>query len=109
MMTRISALLAALALTCAAPAYAGDAAAGKDKAAACVACHNADGNSSNPAYPKLAGQYENYLDKALKDYRDGERANAIMKGMAASLSDEDIANLSAWFASQSSELHVLNH
>jgi cytochrome c553 len=82
----------------------GDAAAGKAKSATCVACHGSDGNSPIPIYPRLAGQYEDYLRKALTDYQNGARQNPIMKGMAAPLSAEDIADLSAWFASQPSGL-----
>lgn len=83
------------------PAWAGgDAAAGKAKSAVCAACHGADGNSPTPAFPKLAGQNDDYLAHALKAYRDKTRSNAIMNGQAASLSDQDIADLSAYFASQ---------
>jgi cytochrome c553 len=78
----------------------GDAAAGKAKSATCAACHGSDGNSPIPTYPRLAGQYEDYLRKALTDYQNGARQNPIMKGMAAPLSAKDIADLSAWFASQ---------
>lgn len=82
-------------------AAAGDAAAGKAKSAACAACHGADGNSPTPAFPKLAGQNDDYLVHALKAYRDKSRVNAIMNGQAANLSDQDIADLAAYFASQS--------
>ena len=79
----------------------GDAAAGKEKAAqVCAACHGADGNSTDPQYPRLAGQYESYLVQALKEYKDGRRKNAIMLGFASGLSEADIENLAAWFASQ---------
>ncbi len=86
---------------------AGDPAAGKEKAAACVACHGEDGNSPIPTNPRLAGQYEDYLAYALSTYRSGERQNPIMSGIASGLSDEDIADLSAWFASQTG-LNILN-
>ncbi len=79
---------------------AGDPVAGQKKAQACAACHGADGNSTVPLYPKLAGQYRDYLEHALKAYKTGERKNPIMVGMAASLSDQDIADLAAWYASQ---------
>lgn len=83
------------------PAWAGgDAAAGKAKSAACSACHGADGNSPTPAFPKLAGQNDDYLAQALKAYRNKTRTNAIMNGQAAALSDQDIADFSAYFASQ---------
>ena len=83
-------------------ALAGDIEAGKKKAAeVCAACHGLDGNSPNPAFPKLAGQYETYLEKTLIAYKTGERENAIMSSMAAALSKEDIENLSVYFSSQS--------
>jgi len=78
----------------------GNAAAGQAKSATCVACHSPDGNSVITIYPRLAGQYEDYLRKALTDYQQGTRHNPIMQGMAAPLSAQDIADLSAWFASQ---------
>jgi cytochrome c553 len=81
-------------------AYAGDAAAGKAKSATCAACHGADGNSANPMWPKLAGQHVPYLEKQMKDFRDGRRKDPVMAPMAAALSDADIANLAAYFASQ---------
>jgi cytochrome c553 len=72
----------------------------------CVACHGVDGNPSNPDYPKLGGQHPDYLAKALRDYQSGARNNAIMKGFATMLKDEDIANVSAWYANQP---EVLSH
>jgi cytochrome c553 len=66
----------------------------------CVACHAADGNSSTPANPKLAGQHPEYLIKQLQEYKSGKRANAIMQGMAATLSDDDMRNIAYWLASQ---------
>ena len=90
-------------------AQAGDAAAGAKKAEACAACHGATGTSENPTFPNLAGQYEDYLRKALHDYKSGARKNPIMAGMAAPLSDEDIADLAAHFASQPGKLFVLKH
>jgi len=85
-------------------ASAGDAKAGEQKAATCAACHGADGVSSIPTNPILAGQYASYLEFALKSYRDGSRQNAIMAGFASQLSDEDIADLAAWFSSQKGPL-----
>jgi cytochrome c553 len=95
-----------------APAHAqplgGNPAAGEQKSAACVACHGSDGNSSDfPAYPRLAGQYEDYLYKSLRQYRDGTRVNAIMAGMVAPLSDQDMRDLAAYYASLPGKLHVL--
>lgn len=86
----------------------GDAANGEKLSATCAACHGADGNSTSGVNPKLAGQYESYLIHALKEYRSGARANATMAGMAAGLSDQDIRDLAAWFASQESTLQVLD-
>jgi cytochrome c553 len=77
--------------------------AGKSKTQTCVACHGPDGNSVVPNWPKIAGQYENYLEKELKDFRLGEkgpRYEASMYAMVAGLSDQDIADLSAFYASQ---------
>lgn len=77
----------------------GDAAAGKAKSEDCVGCHGLNGRSNNPNYPNLAGQKENYLIKATKDYRDGKRNDAIMGTIVKGLSDADIANLAAFYAS----------
>jgi cytochrome c553 len=77
---------------------AGDAAAGKVKAASCVACHGADGVSSNPAWPNLAGQKEAYLVDSLKAYEAGARDEPVMAGIAKALSDADVANLAAYYA-----------
>jgi cytochrome c553 len=80
-------------------------AAGQAKAKeVCAACHGADGNSQVQDYPKLAGQHSDYLEKALRDYKSGARKNPIMAGFAGALSNEDIANLAAWFNSQPAAL-----
>ena len=79
---------------------AGNAAAGQSKSAVCHACHGATGQSVQPIYPNLGGQHQDYLSKALHDFRDGSRQNAIMSGFAANLSDADIEDISAWYASQ---------
>ena len=86
---------------------AGKAEAGKAKAAqVCAACHGADGaKPSAPDQPILAGQYYDYLVKALADYKSGKRNNPIMKGFVANLSSQDIEDLAAWFSSQKSSLH----
>ena len=84
--------------------------AGKAKAQPCQACHGKDGNTPLDAtYPRLAGQHASYLEKALKDYRSGARANVIMAGFATPMTDEDIKNLSAYFASLPGDLHDLSH
>lgn len=96
-------LLVATALLAAVPTTLlakGDPAAGQQKAKVCEACHGLDGKSIAPTYPNLAGQHESYLIKALADYRAGRRTNAIMAPMAANLSDQDIEDLAAWYASQ---------
>jgi len=81
---------------------AGNAAAGQKIAAqTCQACHSADGNSTNPQYPRLAGQHKNYLERALTEYRKGGRSNPVMKGFAAGLSEQDVEDVAAWFSSQS--------
>lgn len=82
----------------------GDAAAGKAKSVTCAACHGADGNSSNPEWPKLAGQGEQYLFKQLMDYKEGRRDNASMNPMVAPLNPQDMADLAAYYASQSPTL-----
>ena len=79
---------------------AGDAEAGKSKSAMCAACHGPDGNSPAPTFPKLAGQHADYLAKQLAEYKSGERQDATMNGMAAALSEQDIADLAAFYASQ---------
>ncbi len=84
----------------------GDVEAGKAKAATCAACHGADGNSPTDMYPKLAGQHASYLAKQLAAFKAAAtggngRANAIMGGMAMPLSEQDMADLAAYFASQS--------
>lgn len=78
----------------------GDVEAGKAKSATCVACHNADGNSTNAMYPSIAGQGEAYLLKQLQEFKSGVRENGIMAGMVAGLTDEDMKNLAAYYASQ---------
>lgn len=66
----------------------------------CVACHGADGNSSTPINPSLAQQHPEYLIKQLQEFKSGKRDNAIMKGFAAGLSDDDMRNISFWLADQ---------
>jgi cytochrome c553 len=77
---------------------AGDPAAGKAKAAVCAACHGANGQGV-PPNPALVGKSEDDMLQAMKDYKSGKRANAVMKGMTAALSDQDMANLAAYYAS----------
>jgi len=79
----------------------GNAAAGQKIASEkCQACHGADGNSTQPQYPRLAGQHADYLEQALSEYQSGARSNPIMAGFAAGLSDQDVKDVAAWFSSQ---------
>jgi cytochrome c553 len=73
---------------------------GKQKAEACGSCHGEDGNSTAPNFPRLAGQYESYLVKALEDYKSGARNNPMMAGFAAALSEADMKDIAAYYASQ---------
>ena len=82
------------------PAVAGDAKAGQAKAGACAACHGLDGNSSDAQYPKLAGQHERFIWRQLKLFKSGQRENPIMQGMAAALSEQDMRDIGAYFATQ---------
>jgi len=77
---------------------AGDAAAGKAKSALCLGCHGANGQGV-PPNPALIGKSEDQLAQAMQDYKSGKRDNAVMKGMMAALTDQDIANLAAYYAS----------
>ena len=102
-MTRTLALaLAAFAM----PALAATEIAKPEKAATCAACHGETGVSANGMYPTLAGQYANYLEHSLKDYRSGARKNAIMGAQATNLSDEEIHQLAKWFSTQKGPLYT---
>jgi cytochrome c553 len=79
---------------------AGSADEGQSKSTACVACHGPNGNSANPEWPSLAGQSEQYIRKQLQAFKGGARKNPLMTPMAASLSDDDMEDLGAYFASQ---------
>lgn len=96
---------------------AGDLEAGKKLAStknaetgqACVDCHGADGNKPiDPTYPKLGGQYASYLEHALQAYRKGDRDNALMAGQAKTLTDQQIADLGAYFAAAPTQLRDLH-
>lgn len=85
------------------PAFAkGDPAAGQAKSAICAACHGMDGNSTVPTWPKLAGQHEQYLVRQASLIKSGARAVPEMAGITPGLSDQDIEDISAYFASQAS-------
>ncbi len=79
---------------------------GKALSATCVACHGIDGNSMAPTFPKIAGQGQEYIYKQLKDYKVGNRNNALMAGIVASLSDEDMKHLAAYYSSQTTSPNV---
>ncbi len=98
MKTLLTGTIAALLIS--APAFAGgDPQAGKAKAQVCAGCHGPQGISPSPTFPNLGGQHEDYLYHALKAYKSGARKNPIMEGQVAGLTDEDMKNLAAWFAS----------
>jgi cytochrome c553 len=81
-----------------APALTGDPAAGQAKSATCAACHGADGRGTTPMFPNLNGQKAEYLAQQLRAFRDGKRQDATMAPMVTSLSDQDIADLAAYYA-----------
>ena len=80
---------------------AGDSEAGQAKAATCVACHGIDGNSAVPTFPKLAGLGHKYLLKQMQDIRDGRRPVALMAGQVDNMSDQDLADIAAFYNAQS--------
>ena len=106
MKNNVIAAISGVALMISGQVIAADIEAGKSKAAEiCASCHGADGNTSTaPNFPMIGGQHRTYLEKALKDYKSGERKNPVMAGMAAALSDEDIENLAFYFSSQPGKL-----
>lgn len=79
---------------------AGDAENGRSKSALCAACHGPTGISISPLVPNLAGQKEDYLVKAIKDYRSGKRKDPMMTSLVQGLSDTDVADLAAYFTAQ---------
>jgi cytochrome c553 len=100
--SRANLALAALALASllGGPASAQDVEAGRGKAAVCAACHGADGNSTNPAWPTLAGQTWRYTYLQLKDFKEGRRSDPQMTPFAAGLSRDDMLDLAAFYAAQ---------
>ena len=84
----------------------GDIQAGRTKAAMCASCHAEDGNSENNMFPRLAGQYESYLMRALQEYKSGARANPMMMGFASTLSEQDMKDVAAFYASQKRGLTI---
>ena len=101
-MNKLAIALTSLLISALAPAALaqGDAAAGQAKSALCGSCHGVDGNSPLAMNPKLAGQGEGYLYKQLLEFKSGARQNATMAAMVMSLSDQDMQDLSAYYASQ---------
>lgn len=96
----VIAALSILGLAIAGPVAAqGNASAGQAKSMVCAGCHGADGNSFNPEWPSLAGQHAVYIAKQLSDFKAGDRSNPLMSGQAMGLSDEDMQDLAAYFAS----------
>lgn len=86
----------------------GNAAAGAAKAKICATCHGADLNTPTSAdIPLLAGQYADYVERALTDYQSGARKNAVMSGQVAKLSAQDIRDLAAYIGSQNGKLKVI--
>jgi cytochrome c553 len=111
-----SQLIALLAGTLTINAFAADAEGGtapgksvQDMAKPCEACHAKDGNGTAAQYPRLAGQYHDYLARALHEYKNGERQNAIMAGFVKTLSDADIDALSRYYAEMPTKLDDLAH
>lgn len=92
------ALLAASAVPAATSALAGDLAAGREKAQVCQTCHGIDGIATMPMAPNIAGNNELYLRKQLEAFRSGQRTDEMMSVVAEGLSDEDIADLAAWYS-----------
>lgn len=79
---------------------AGDAVAGESKAALCAACHGPDGNSTNPEFPKIAGQIPGYVASQLAAYKSGKRPNDIMKGLMLTLTEQDMLDIDAFYSQQ---------
>lgn len=99
----ISAVVISLMMTASASADGlvnGDADAGKARAISCGACHGADGNSVNPAWPSLAGQHATYIVNQLAAFKNGDRSNVLMSSQAMALSERDMANLAVYFSDQ---------
>lgn len=88
----------------------GNAAAGATKSKPCASCHGTDGDKTiDGQYPRIAGQYADYLLRSLQEYKNGRRDNAIMAGFVKELSTQDLADLAAFYAAQSGKLEDLSH
>jgi len=104
-MRNLMLLAGLIALLGADAAVAGDAAI-PEKAAVCTACHGADGKAVLPIYPHLAGQYSNYIEHALREYRSGVRKNPVMAAQATTLTDAEIRQLAAYYSALPGALHT---
>ena len=93
-------LLCSAGVNAAAPEAAGSAEEGQAKSTTCVACHGANGNSANPEWPNIAGQHESYILKQLQAFKSGERQDPLMSPIAMTLSEEDMVDLAAYYATQ---------
>lgn len=83
----------------------GDPERGKELSATCAACHGPDGNGTVPEFPRIAGQYADYLVHSMKAYKTGERTNPVMVGIVAGLSEQDMQDLAAFFSRQKGDLY----
>ena len=92
--------MAALSLGLSGPTLAGDPVRGKEKSLSCQACHGPDGNSPVPMFPIIAGQHQDYLLYSMLSYKTGERTNPIMVAIVQPLSEQDLADLAAYYARQ---------
>jgi cytochrome c553 len=108
-MKRLTMIIIALSLSATAGGgfAGGDPVAGQTKSAICSACHGTDGNSNNSMYPSLAGQVPGYITQQLSNFKSGIRSNAIMAGITQLLTDEDMANLDAWYSSQQPTVYAI--
>lgn len=101
--------LISLAVMASTPALAdGNIQAGKEKSQTCTACHGKEGNAPDPQYPRLAGQWESYLLHSLKAYKSGQRSDPIMQGFVSTLSEQDMQDLAAYYASLPGKLDDLS-
>ncbi len=100
MNSRILTAAALLAMALPAAAASGDAEVGKKKSTPCAVCHGQDGISPSPEFPNLAGQHPDYLESALKHYKNGKRKNPIMQAQVTNLTPKDMMDLAAYFSSQ---------
>ena len=106
MLRKLLIVVGLVALSSTSVSAAGNAEAGKAKSAVCAACHGAEGISALPVNPNLAGQVPGYIAAQLEAFKSGERKNAIMSGQAAGLSEQDMADLDAYYASMTPNVEV---